>query len=40
MVCAKSVAMIEVFAACPHCGGYLLQVTAGTDMRIEKLEVS
>ncbi len=40
MECAKSVEMAEVFAACPHCGGYQLQVTAGTEMRIKELEVS
>jgi len=40
MACAKSVPMPELFAACPHCGGFQLQVTAGTDMRIKELEVS
>jgi hydrogenase nickel incorporation protein HypA/HybF len=40
MACAKSVAMTEVFAGCPHCGGFQLHVTAGTDIRIKELEVS
>ena len=38
--CARTVPMTEVFDACPHCGGYPLQVTAGTDMRIKELEVT
>jgi hydrogenase nickel incorporation protein HypA/HybF len=32
--------MSEVFDACPSCGGYPLQVTAGTDMRVKELEVT
>ena len=38
--CAQSVLIAEVFGECPHCGGYPLQVTAGTDMRVKELEVS
>ena len=39
MACAKSVPMNEVFGECPQCGGYQLQVTGGTEMRVKELEV-
>jgi hydrogenase nickel incorporation protein HypA/HybF len=38
--CARTVAMAEVFDACPRCGGYPVQVTGGTDMRVKELEVT
>ena len=37
--CAATVALSEVFAACPQCGSYPLQVTAGTQMRVREIEV-
>ena len=37
--CARTVPMTEVFCECPHCGGYPLQVTGGTEMRVKELEV-
>ena len=37
--CARLVPMTEVFDECPHCGGYPLQVTGGTQMRVKELEV-
>ena len=40
MVCAQTVPMKEVFGECPQCGGYQLQVTGGTEMRVKELEVS
>lgn len=40
MACAKSVPMTEIFGECPHCGGYQLQVTGGTEMRVKELEVA
>lgn len=40
MACAKTVPMTEVFGECPECGGYPLQVTGGTEMRVKELEVS
>lgn len=40
MACAKTVPMTEVFGECPQCGGYPLQVTGGTEMRVKELEVS
>lgn len=39
MACAQTVAMTEVFGECPQCGGYQLQVTGGTEMRVKELEV-
>ena len=39
MACALSVPMTEVFGECPHCGGYQMQVTGGTEMRLKELEV-
>lgn len=37
--CATTVPMVELYAECPHCGGYQLQVTGGTEMRVKELEV-
>jgi len=37
--CAATVALSEAFAACPQCGGYQVQVTGGTEMRVKELEV-
>ncbi len=39
MQCAKTVTVGQRFDACPECGGYQLQVTAGDEMRIRELEV-
>lgn len=39
MQCAASVPMAELYAACPRCGGYQLQVSSGTEMRVKELEV-
>lgn len=40
MACAKTVPMHEVFGECPLCGGYQLQVSGGTEMRVKELEVA
>jgi hydrogenase nickel incorporation protein HypA/HybF len=40
MTCSKPVPMAEVFGECPQCGGYQLQVTGGTEMRVKELEVA
>lgn len=37
--CAKTVKVNQRYDACPDCGGYQLQVTAGDEMRIKELEV-
>lgn len=39
MACAAAVPMEELYAACPRCGGYQLQVSGGTEMRVKELEV-
>lgn len=40
MACSQTVPMAEVFGECPQCGGYQLQVTGGTEMRVKELEVA
>ncbi|WP_296532779.1 hydrogenase maturation nickel metallochaperone HypA [Rhodoferax sp.] len=40
MACEKTVPMTELFGECPQCGGFPLQVTGGTEMRVKELEVS
>lgn len=40
MECSMSVPMAEVFGECPQCGGYRMQVTGGTEMRVKELEVA
>ena len=40
MACAQSVPMKEVFGECPQCGGFQMQVTGGTEMRVKDLEVT
>lgn len=37
--CTKTVPIRQRFDACPHCGGYELQVTGGEELRIKELEV-
>ncbi len=37
--CSQQVIVEQRFDACPHCGSYQLQVTAGTEMKIKELEV-
>ncbi len=39
MDCAQAVPMRELHDACPHCGGYRVQTTAGREMRVKALEV-
>jgi hydrogenase nickel incorporation protein HypA/HybF len=39
MSCATTVPMTESMGACPNCGGYQVQVTGGTEMRVKELEV-
>lgn len=39
MPCAQVVEIRQRFEACPHCGSYQLQVSAGDEMRIKELEV-
>jgi hydrogenase nickel incorporation protein HypA/HybF len=39
MECAQSVPMSEQFGACPQCGGYQVQATGGTEMRVKEIEI-
>jgi hydrogenase nickel incorporation protein HypA/HybF len=36
--CSEPVALAELGAACPRCGGYQLRVTEGAEMRVKELE--
>lgn len=37
--CAKTVPLKERFGACPECGQYHVQMTAGDELKIRDLEV-
>jgi len=37
--CGRAVSVRAVYDPCPACGGYSLQVTGGTEMRVKELEV-
>ena len=37
--CAETVALAERFGACPQCGGYRVQMTAGDELRVKEIEV-
>ena len=37
--CETSVALSEVFGACPQCGALEVRVTGGTQMRVKEIEV-
>lgn len=37
--CGQTVPLTERFGACPICGAYHVQMTAGDDLRIKELEV-
>ena len=37
--CGEAVRLRERFDACPQCGAYGVQATAGTGMRVKELEV-
>ena len=39
MMCSASVPLPALYEACPRCGGYQVQPTAGTEMRVKDLEV-
>ncbi len=39
MECAQQIELSESQGACPRCGGYQLQITGGTEMRVKELEV-
>ena len=37
--CGKTVAIAERFSACPECGRYHVQMTAGDELRVREIEV-
>ncbi len=37
--CGQVVNVQALFDACPQCGGFQLQVTGGSEMRVKELEV-
>lgn len=39
MQCSDSVPVAALYDACPRCGSFQVQVTAGTEMRVKELEV-
>ena len=39
MECSKEVALETRYDPCPDCGGFQLEVTGGTEMRVKELEV-
>jgi len=39
MPCGQSVAIRSRLDPCPHCGGYQLQATGGTELRVMDLRV-
>jgi len=39
MQCAATVPLAALYDACPHCGSYQVQATAGTEMRVKALEL-
>lgn len=39
MACADTVTVARLYDACPRCGGYQVQPTGGTEMRVKELEL-
>ncbi|MCX8144851.1 MAG: hydrogenase maturation nickel metallochaperone HypA [Azovibrio sp.] len=37
--CGKRVPMRELHGACPNCGSYQVQPTAGTEMRVKEIAI-
>ncbi len=37
--CGETVPMNELYGACPRCGSYQVQPTAGTEMRVKEIEI-
>lgn len=37
--CNKEVKVAQRYDACPECGGFPVEITGGTEMRIKELEV-
>lgn len=39
VACGKTVALEEIYGACPDCGSHQVQATAGTEMRVKEIEI-
>jgi len=39
LTCARIVEIPALYEPCPSCGGFQVQVTAGTEMRVKEIEV-
>jgi hydrogenase nickel incorporation protein HypA/HybF len=39
LTCAETIALPAPFEPCPRCGGYEVQVTGGTEMRVREIEI-
>jgi hydrogenase nickel incorporation protein HypA/HybF len=39
MKCSRTVALARLGDACPSCGSYQLQVSAGDEMRVKEIEI-
>ena len=37
--CGQTVAISELYGACPHCGSHQVQATGGTEMRVKEIEI-
>lgn len=37
--CAATVPLAERYSECPQCGGYPLEVTGGTEMRVREIAI-
>lgn len=37
--CGATVAMTALYSECPTCGGYQVQPTEGTEMRVKEIEI-
>jgi len=38
--CSRTVPIVARYDACPHCGQYRVQPTAGAEMRVKDIEVA
>ena len=38
--CAETVVMAHLTDPCPRCGGYKVQATGGTEMRVKEIEIN
>lgn len=39
LACDRSVPLAQRYDPCPHCGGYQVRPTGGTEMRVKEIEI-